>query len=491
MKCLIALVVAAALVACGPSQEPQPAVPMASITTVSAPPTAAAPAELTAAPAAPTRVPVTSAPAVSALGTAIYQSVSDGSLQAIDIATGGATALADPTEHGQRLPWAASPDGRTIAVVSGHWNVRDQTTRRAALWTVGVDGSAPQKLLEITPPEPPQNDFGTTWQALANDQFQHPVWTPDGREIVVASAHEGQLDLYAVASDGRAVRRLTDTPDFEIQASLSPDGRELAYGSTSSFGTGGGWGNVAAWVQPLAGGERRSLLGASPDQRKPSAISIAGWVGDGAVAAVTHNNVDGKATVHVLARGATQPVVHLADSRFGIALGDHQLAFAAGAFDGQAIDVFVWPIGAAAPTRVTTIATAGGVEVYLSPDESALLLCASADNQPASLMLWSANALHALGAGGCDYVAWEGERLASGGNRELSVSGLVVGADGRVRWTLPVDARPAKWSVDTLLLFAPAQGADGRWQLYRTSGNDDVAIGESFAGPPEGFVVVP
>jgi len=131
------------------------------------------------------------------------------------------------------------------------------------------------------------------------------------------------------------------------------------------------------------------------------------------------------------------------------------------------------------------------VKIYLSPDESALLLCAGADNQPDSLMLWSATALHALGPGGCDYVAWEGDRLASGGNRELGVSGLVAGADGGVRWRLPVDARPAKWSTVTLLLFAPAQGADGRWQLYRISGAGEVAIGETLAGPPEGFAIVP
>ncbi|MFL5804326.1 MAG: hypothetical protein ACJ8CR_21600 [Roseiflexaceae bacterium] len=507
MKWIIALVVATTLVACGPSLGPQPAIPPTNITTVSAPPTAAAsplvsamptaaprtptPTERTAAPTAPTTVPFTPAPAVSARGTAIYQSVSDGSLRAIDLATGAATVLADPTERGQRLPWAAAPDHQTIAVVTGYWNVRDQTTRRAALWTVGVDGSDPRKLLEITPPEPPQNDFGTTWQALADDRFQHPVWTPDGREIVVASAHEGQLDLYAVAPDGRTVRRLTDTPDFEIQASLSPDGRELAYGSTTGFGTGGGWGNVAAWVQPLAGGERRSLLGAPPDQLTPSAISITGWVGDGAVVAVTHNNVDGKATMHVLTRGAMQPTIYPMGLRFAIAVSDRQLAFAAGTVDRQATDVFLWPVGAVAPTRVTTVASAGGVKIYLSPDESALLLCAGADNQPDTLMLWSANALHALGPGGCDYVAWGGDWLASGGNRELGVSGLVAGRDGGVRRALPMDARPAQWNADRLLFFAPALGADGRWQLYRTSGEGDVAIGEPFAGPPEGFAIVP
>ncbi|HEU5102117.1 MAG TPA: hypothetical protein VFU22_24010 [Roseiflexaceae bacterium] len=502
MKCLRALVVAATLVACGPSLEPQPALPTANITAVSAPPTATgaplmsvrpttAPAEPSAAPAAPTTVPPTPSPAVSVLGTAIYQSVSDGSLRAIDIATGAATVLADPTERGQQLPWAASPDGQTIAVVSGHWNVRDEATRRAALWTVGVDGSEPRKLLELTPPAPPHNDFGSTWQALADDRFQHLLWTPDGREIVVASAHGGQLDLYAVASDGHAVRRLTDTPDFEIQAALAPDGRELAYGSTTSFGTGGGWANVAGWVQPLAGGQRRSLLGAPPNQREPSAISIAGWMGDGAVAAITRNNVDGKATVHVLTRGATQPAVHLADARFDIAVGDRQLAFAAGALDGQEIDVLLWPVGATAPTRVATIATPGGVDVYLSPDESALLICAGADNQPDTLILWSATALHALGPGNCDYVAWEGDWLASGGNRQLGISGLVADADGSVRWTLPVDARPAKWRAATLLLFAPAQGAAGRWQLYRISRAGEVAIGETLAGPPEGFAIVP
>jgi WD40 repeat protein len=390
--------------------------------------------------------------------------------------------LADPTEHGQRLPWAAAPDHKTIALVTGHWNVRDQATRRAALWTVGVDGSEPRKLLEITPPEPPQNDFGTTWRALADDRYQHPVWTPDGREIVVASAHEGQLDLYAVASDGSAVRRLTDTPDFEIQASLSPDGRDLAYGSTTGFGTGGGWGNVAAWVQPLAGGERRSLLGKPSDQRKPSAISIAGWVGDGAVAAVTRNNVDGKAIMHILTRSTMQPTVYPMGQRFAIAVGDDQLTFAADTVDGQAIDLFTWPVGATAPAHMTTIAAAGGVKISLSPDESALLLCAGTDNQPDTLMLWSGNALHTLGPGDCDYVAWGDDWLASGG--------LVAGRDGGMRRALPVDARPAQWSAKGLLFFAPVLGADGRWQLFRTSDEGDGAIGESFLGPPEGFAIV-
>jgi hypothetical protein len=439
--------------------------------------------------AMPTMAPLTPVPAISTRGTAIYQSESDGSLRAIDLTTGAATMLADPTEHGQRLPWAAAPNHKTIAVVTGHWNMRDQTTRHAALWTVGVDGSDPRKLLEITPPEPPQNDFGTTWRALTDDRYQHPVWTPDGREIVMASAHEGQLDLYAIASDGSAVRRLTNTLDFEIQASLSPDGRDLAYGSTTSFGTGGGWGNVAAWVQPLAGKERRSLLGTPPDQRKPSAISIAGWVGDGALAAVTRNNVDGKATMHILTRGALQPTVLPMGQRFAIAVGDHQLAFAADTFDGQAIDVFLWPIGATAPARVTTIA-AGGVKMSLSPDESALLLCAGAAKQPESLMLWSNNALHALGPGDCDYVAWGADRLASGGNSALGVSGLVADRDGGVRWALPVDARPAQWSAEGLLFFAPALGAEGRWQLFRRGGGGDGAIGEPFAGPPEGFAIV-
>ena len=124
---------------------------------------------------------------------------------------------------------------------------------------------------------------------------------------------------------------------------------------------------MAGWVQPFAGGERRSLLGAPSDQYKPSAILIAGWMGDGAVAAITHNNVDGKATVHVLARGATQPAVHLVGYSFDIAVGDRELAFAVGASRDQVVGVFVWPLGAAAPTQVATIAAAGRVKVGQGP----------------------------------------------------------------------------------------------------------------------------
>ncbi|HEX6292743.1 MAG TPA: serine hydrolase [Herpetosiphonaceae bacterium] len=198
----------------------------------------------------------------AAQATVIYQALGTGSVEAIDTATGSRIILADPTQPQQRLPWSAAPDGNTIAVITGRWQTSGAATQieRAALWTVAVNGMQPRKLLDLVP-----TGFGDAQpdlqMVLTDERFQTLAWTPDGQTIVVVSAHEGQLDLYAVAVDGSGARRLTNTPALEFQPSLSPDGRELSYGSAATFGTGAEWSNVGAWAQPLDGGERRAISG--------------------------------------------------------------------------------------------------------------------------------------------------------------------------------------------------------------------------------------
>jgi len=52
---------------------------------------------------------------------------------------------------------------------------------------------------------------------------------PDGRTIVFTSARDGDLDIYTMNLDGGDVRRLTDTPGYDGGPFFSPDGTRICY----------------------------------------------------------------------------------------------------------------------------------------------------------------------------------------------------------------------------------------------------------------------
>ena len=55
--------------------------------------------------------------------------------------------------------------------------------------------------------------------------MRRPVWTPDGRRIVFASARAGVPNLFMQAADGAgAVERLTTGADIQAPSFVAPDG---------------------------------------------------------------------------------------------------------------------------------------------------------------------------------------------------------------------------------------------------------------------------
>ena len=56
--------------------------------------------------------------------------------------------------------------------------------------------------------------------------------SPDGRAIVFTSVRDGDLELYTMALDGSDVKRLTREPGYDGGAFFSPDGRRIVYGAT-------------------------------------------------------------------------------------------------------------------------------------------------------------------------------------------------------------------------------------------------------------------
>ena len=51
---------------------------------------------------------------------------------------------------------------------------------------------------------------------------------PDGR-ILFTSVRDGDLDIYVMDPDGSNVKRLTDTPGYDGGAFFSPDGSKIVY----------------------------------------------------------------------------------------------------------------------------------------------------------------------------------------------------------------------------------------------------------------------
>ncbi len=115
----------------------------------------------------------------------------------------------------------------------------------------------------------------------------HPVFSPDGRWIVLSAGTLGATDLYLVDRRGRFGRRLTDGPGHKTSASFAPDGSRIAYCVRPA--TGAPWEVVLLDLDPSArpvrllhaggdGGQRTSFKqpAFSPDGRRLAYFSDEG-----------------------------------------------------------------------------------------------------------------------------------------------------------------------------------------------------------------------
>jgi Tol biopolymer transport system component len=69
----------------------------------------------------------------------------------------------------------------------------------------------------------------------------NPSFSADGAWIVFTSDRAGSADIYRVHSDGSDLERLTDSPSFDDQGVISPNGRTLAFVSTRDGGVANIW----------------------------------------------------------------------------------------------------------------------------------------------------------------------------------------------------------------------------------------------------------
>jgi Tol biopolymer transport system component len=230
---------------------------------------------------------------VSDTGVLVYQSAGKPTRQLVWMDRTGKTlgTAGEPANWG---PPRISPDGQHVAV-----GKPDSATEKAVVWLLDAQGRASQ------------------FTELPGSGSVSPVWSPDGSKIAFGNDQLGAFDLYvqAVSSQGKAelvyrtpsakhpddwthdgkfilfseikpgmssgvwalnlperkAGAIVDTIHYEGYATLSPDGKWLAYQSDES-------GTDAVYVQPFDNG--------SPGTKKLSTISTGGgglprWRRDG------------------------------------------------------------------------------------------------------------------------------------------------------------------------------------------------------------------
>lgn len=116
------------------------------------------------------------------------------------------------------------PDGKRILFSSTHWASPDPPPRpdysKGYVWAI-------YPTYEIFTARPD----GTDLRRITN----HPGYdaeatiSPDGQTIVFTSLREGDLDLYTMSPDGSNIKRLTTEPGYDGGAFFSPDGKKIVY----------------------------------------------------------------------------------------------------------------------------------------------------------------------------------------------------------------------------------------------------------------------
>jgi Tol biopolymer transport system component len=170
---------------------------------------------------------------------------------------GGQNAEAYWSPDGERIIWQATPDGELCDqqyVMNADGSGRRLVSTGLGKTTCGYflhDGrilyASTHEAGPACPP-PPDYSQGYVWRLDDFDIYSaradgsglvrltrspgydaEGTLSPDGRTIVFTSVRDGDLDIYTMRTDGSEVRRLTHEPGYDGGAFFSHDGRLIVY----------------------------------------------------------------------------------------------------------------------------------------------------------------------------------------------------------------------------------------------------------------------
>jgi hypothetical protein len=211
-----------------------------------------------------------------------------GALYIMDEDGSGATQLTFGTPPAA-VP-ALSPDGQTIAFVSG----------RQDIYTISAHGGSPQLV----------------FSAGSNRELNHPSWSPDGQRLVFTyTLRAGQpeySDIYSVSAAGTDLRQLIAWKGEQFTPTYSPDGQRLAFSTkTDPKGRVLGGGYPQIWITGPAGGTSGTPIttpstepnGAYNPAYSPTGVEIAFHRAGGTIRRIRSDGIGGSQLVSADASG--------------------------------------------------------------------------------------------------------------------------------------------------------------------------------------------
>jgi Tol biopolymer transport system component len=168
--------------------------------------------------------------------------------------------------------------------------------------------------------------------------------SPDGKSIVFTSVRDGDLDIYTMDADGGNVRRLTTEEGYDGGAFFSPDGRRIVYRAHHP-------------TEPAALADYRALLGQG--LVRPTTLEI--WVMD----------ADGSNKRQVTRNGAANfaPFFHPDGRRIIFSSNQHDPR-------GRNFDLYLIGVDGSGQERVTTFGEFDGFPMF-SPDGRRLVFASN------------------------------------------------------------------------------------------------------------------